>query len=154
MFEVLDRIYGQMRLQARRHSEPVFDVGGRPVWERDERGKIIESVEHLSVHEMADAIVDLQRAKMSAALEVNRLRSQAIFAKRVADDTFDDAWPSSGTQADRTVHANQDARTDRYHAFFRYHVYSHANVLLREVDDLIRRLDGVRYTLTQDRTRF
>ena len=50
-----------------------------------------------------------------------------------------------GTQGDRQAKANTVSRPDRYHAFFRYVLWSHADVFLREINTFAARLKDVRY---------
>ena len=146
----IDRLYEQLRVPETKKygdSEVVLrDSTGRVVWPRNEAGKIIEQWDQLTGQDIEMTIADLLRLKLLIAPEVNHLLNDAIYAKHVAADAYDDAWGTvvQGTQGDRTAKANRASKVDRYHAHFRYVLYSTANTLMREVVVFISRLGDIR----------
>lgn len=146
----IDRFYEQLRVPEtvwHGKSEVVCrDSGGRVIWKRGENGKVIERWDQLTGQDIEMTIADLLRLKMFIAPEVNRLLNEAIYAKHVAADAYDEAWGTvlQGTQGDRTAKANRVSRQDRYHAHFRYVLYSTSNALLKEIAIFISRLSDIR----------
>lgn len=146
----IDRLYEQLRVPEtvwHGPSEVVCrDSGGRIIWKRNDAGKVIEKWDQLTGQDIEMTISDLLRLKLMIAPEVNRLLNEAIYAKHVAADAYDEAWGTvvQGTQGDRTAKANRASRQDRYHAHFRYVLYSTANTLLREIAIFISRLSDIR----------
>ena len=146
----IDRFYEQLRVpETVNHSGSDIvcrDAEGRMVWKRNEQGRIIERWDQLTGQDIEMTIADLLRLKLFIAPEVNRLLNEAIYAKHVAADAYDDAWGTvvQGTQGDRTAKANRASKVDRYHAHFRYVLYSTAHALLREIAIFISRLSDIR----------
>lgn len=146
----IDRFYEQLRVpevvNRGGHDIVCRDSDGRVVWKRNEEGRIIERWDQLTGPDIEMTIADLLRLKMLIAPQVNVLLNEAIYAKHVAADAYDDAWGTivQGTQGDRTAKANRASRQDRYHAHFRYVLYSTANTLLREIAIFISRLGDIR----------
>lgn len=146
----IDRLYEQLRVPETvwhgGHEIVCRDSDGRVVWKRNEAGKIIEQWDQLTGPDIEMTIADLLRLKLVIAPQVTRLLNEAIYAKHVAADAYDEAWGTvvQGTQGDRTAKANRASRTDRYHAHFRYVLYSTANCLLKEIAIFISRLSDIR----------
>lgn len=146
----IDRLYEQLRVPEttwhNNHEVVRMGADGRPVWKRNESGRIIERWDQLTGPDIEMTIADLLRLKLVLAPQVNQLLNEAIYAKHVAADAYDDAWGTvvQGTQGDRTAKANRSSRQDRYHAYFRYVLYSTANTLMREVVVFINRLGDIR----------
>lgn len=146
----IDRFYEQLRVPETIHHgghEVVCrDSDGRVIWKRNAEGKIIERWDQLTGQDIEMTIADLLRLKLLIAPQVNQLLNEAIYAKHVAADAYDDAWGTvvQGTQGDRTAKANRASRQDRYHAHFRYVLYSTANALLKEIAIFIARLSDIR----------
>lgn len=141
--ETIDRLYASMRIP--RYVGP----DGRTVWETDDQGRPIERIDQLTGQDMDQAILDLERIVLTITPEVNQLRLEALFAQNAAKDAFDDAFPPSGLADDRTARANRSSRQDRWSAYWRYYIYSTANVFYQEVKQFIRRLENVRYRQMQ-----
>lgn len=147
---VMDDFYMTLRVPEQR------DVGGnrvvvtgadnRPEWKRDELGHIIEDWEQLTGQDIEYTLASLERIRFVVAPEVNKLMLEAVYARHRAQDTFDDTWGSmmDGTQGDRHARSNRESRQDRYHAFFRFHVYSVAKTFLDEITNFTRLLENVR----------
>jgi hypothetical protein len=156
VFQIVDNIYFEMR-------EPEMDPktglvkmeDGRVVWRKDDNGKYIENFEQLTGQDIETALLDLSRVKFSLMPRVNGLLMEALFAKHIADDIRDDAYLSivDDTIPGRTAKSNQRSRPDRYHALFRYWLYSNADVLSKEVENLRRTLDRVRERQVRSQTR-
>lgn len=146
----IDRFYEQLRVPETvlrgGHEVVLRDAEGRVVWKRNEAGRIIERWDQLTGPDIEMTIADLLRLKLFIAPHVNQLLNEAIYAKHVAADIYDDAWGTvvQGTQGDRTAKANRASRQDRYHAHFRYVLYSTAQALLKEISIFIARLSDIR----------
>lgn len=119
---------------------------GRGGWMVYDNGTYVERWDQMTGQDIERAIMDLMRIKLVVGPAVNKLKSRAVYAKMVADDSKDDAYRSvvAGTIGDRTAKANRESRQDRYHAFFNYCVWSVADAFLREIIDLMYRLRDVR----------
>lgn len=151
---VVDTFYASMRVPVTRNDIPQYDVKtGRQLWAEDPNrpGKPLERLGQLTGQDIEQALADLQRVKMMLSLEVNRLKNQSVFAKMGADDIKDEVWPKSmgGTQGDKTARANRDSRVERYHAYFRYCLWSVADTFFQELVDFIWRLKDLRNWRTQ-----
>lgn len=144
--EEIDRFYEYLRVPRQRDGVTVLDAYGRVVWELDAAGKPEEDWGQLTGQDIEQTLMNLQRIKMPLALELKKLRNQALYGKMVADDAKDDIWESQkqGTQGDRQARANRESRIDRYQAFFRYCVWSHADAFFKELNDFIWRLRDIR----------
>jgi len=146
----IDRFYEQLRVPETvnrgGHDVVCRDADNRVIWRRNADGRIVERWDQLTGQDIEMLIADLLRLKLLIAPQVNQLLNEAIYAKHVAADAHDDAWGSivQGTQGDRTAKANRASRQDRYHAHFRYVLYSTANTLLREIAIFISRLSDIR----------
>lgn len=146
----IDRFYEQLRVPETvvrgGHEVVLHDAEGRVVWRRDADGRIMERWDQLTGPDIEMTIADLLRLKLAIAPQVNTLLNEAIYAKHVAADAYDDAWGTvlQGTQGDRTAKANRSSRQDRYHAHFRYVLYSTAQALLKEISIFIARLSDIR----------
>jgi hypothetical protein len=147
MLGVLDNFYMQLRIPEQREGIVVMGADGRPVWKRNEKGQILESWNQLTGQDVEYALANLARLRMSVASQVNQLFLEAVFARHAASDLYDDAWFSrlEGTQGDRTAWSNRESRQDRYHAFFRFYLYSTAKVFLDELNTFDKLLVNVRY---------
>jgi hypothetical protein len=143
----VDRFYEALYTPRYRNASPVVDRFGRQMWETGNDGKPIENWDQLTGQDIEQVLMNLQRIKMTNAPAINKLKNEAIFAKMRADDIKDDTWQSvmQGTQGDRTARANTRSREDRYHAYFRYYLWSVADIFNRELVDFVFRLKDVRY---------
>jgi hypothetical protein len=141
--DTIDRLYLRMRIPLG------LGPDGRQRWECDEQGRPVERLDQLTGQDMDQAILDLERIVLNIAPQVNQLRLEALFAQNAAKDAFDDAFPPSGLADDRTARANRSSRQDRWSAYWRYYIYSTANVFFQECKQFIRRLENVRYRQIQ-----
>lgn len=144
----VDAFYGSMRVPVQRNGVVQYDAKGRQLWVEDPNrpGKPLERLDQLTGQDIEQALANLQRLKMELALDVNRLKNESVFAKMGADDVKDESWPKamSGTQGDKAARANRDSRVERYHAFFRYYLWSVADAFFQEIVDFIWRLKDLR----------
>jgi hypothetical protein len=151
---IIDDFYGSLRVpEVNRQTGMVLrDEKGRPVWQRNAVGKYVENWDQLTGQDIEKTLMDLQRLKMEIAPEVNWLLNEALYAKHIADDSRDEAWAKvlQGTQGDRQAKANRVSRPDRYHAFFRYILWSQGNVFLNEINAFCARLKDIRYWRIQE----
>lgn len=141
--DTIDRLYGDMRVPR------AVGPDGRTIWETDAQGRPVERLDQLTGQSMDQAILDLERIVLTITPQVNQLRLEALFAQNAAKDAFDDAFPPSGLADDRTARANRSSREDRWSAYWRYYIYSTANVFYQECKQFIRRLENVRYRQMQ-----
>jgi hypothetical protein len=77
---------------------------------------------------------------------------EAVFAKHLHDDLYQDAYAElvEETIPGRQAYAARKTRQDKYHAYFRYYLWSTANVLLAEVNNFCRILERVGYWRSLD----
>jgi hypothetical protein len=146
--DALDWFYLQLRVPAvREDGQVITDAEGRTVWQKDELERPLESWSQITGDDLEKTLVDLDRIKLVVAPQVNELMLEALYARHSAQDAFDDAWGGTmdGTQGDRTARSNRESRQDRYHAFFRFYLYSQAKVFLDELTMFQKRLNNVRY---------
>ncbi len=139
---VIDDFYATMRVPEAQGPD------GRPLWKIDEQtGRPAEDLSQLTGQDVDKAILDLQRILMSVSTEVNHLMLEAVAAHHIAKDIYDDSWGSviEGTQGDRTARSNRAARVDRWHAHFRFCLYSTAKTFLDEINAFLKRLDNIAY---------
>jgi hypothetical protein len=119
---------------------------GRPVWQKDENGSPLEKWDQLCGQDIEQALMGLQHVKMQVEPQINKLFLEAIHARTVASDIYDDAWVGvmEGTQGDRTARSNRESRKDRYHAYFRFYLWSVTDSFMKEINQFCRRLEKVR----------
>jgi hypothetical protein len=144
--QILEDLYFQMRIPEQTGDGIVKkDDEGRIIWARDERGFIIETTEQLTGQDLEKALLDLSQLEVVVAEQTNDLLGEAVFAKNIAKDVADDGWVGiiEGTIDDRRAKVNRDSRVDRYHAFYRWVLYSTSDTFLREIQSLIRRLEKI-----------
>ena len=148
---VIDRFYEALRVPRMREVDGAMVVvrtaDGRPVWETDERGNPVERWDQLTGQDVEFTLVNLERLKFSLSPRVNQLMLEALYARHVAGDVSDEAWAAimDGTQGDKTAKSNRESRVDRYHAYFRFYLYSTADTFLKEVNAFIKHLENIRY---------
>jgi hypothetical protein len=143
----IDIFYAVIRVPKLRNGIVVLDAKNRIVWETIEgTDKPVEDWDQLTGQDIETAIMNLSRMKMDIALEVNKLKNQAMYGKMAADDTKDDNWGKtmSGTQGDKQARVNRESRADRYHSYFRYYLWTVADVIQREIVDFLFRLKDLR----------
>lgn len=147
VFSALDDFYLEMRVPEVLPSGAVRrDEAGSVVWKRDENGKPLESWSQMSGQDVEEALTRLLHLRVTLSSRVNELYLDAVYARRVAADVHDEAWSAiKGTQGDRSAHAGYTSREDRYHAYFRYHLYMSCKVVLDEVNALVKHLENVRF---------
>ena len=147
----IDEFYAALRVPRMREVDGamvvVKDATGRTVWETDELGKPVEKWSQLTGQDVEQTLANLDRLKFSLSPQVNQLMLEALYARHVAGDVHDEAWGEimDGTQGDKTAKSNRTSRVDRYHAFFRFYLYSTAKTFLDEVNAFIKHLENIRY---------
>jgi hypothetical protein len=119
---------------------------GRTVWKTDHQGNPVEDWNQLTGQDIEQTLMNLQRIKLHVAPMINDLFLNALYARHVASDVYDDTYTSllDGTQGDRSARSNRESREDRYHAYFHYHIWSTANTFLQEVNQFMIRLEKIR----------
>jgi hypothetical protein len=148
---VIDEFYAALRVPRQREVDGVMvvvkDATGRIVWETDELGKPVERWSQLTGQDVEQTLANLDRFKFSLSPQVNQLMLEALYARHVAGDVYDQTWGDimDGTQGDKTAKSNKESRVDRYHAYFRFYLYSVADTFLKEVNAFIKHLENIRY---------
>lgn len=151
--EAIDVLYAEMRVPE--HDEDglvVHDGAGRVVWKKDSRGREVEDWSQLTGQDIEKALLDISYIKLTLAPQLNDLLLEAVFAKHVAEDAHADAYEEllDDTIPARNAHASRKSRVDKYHAFFRYYLYSHAEVFMKELNNFCRVLERIRYWRVDD----
>ena len=121
---------------------------GRTVWETDERGNPIERWDQLTGQDVEYTLVNLERLKFSLSPQVNQLMLEALYARHVAGDVSRRGLGRRSWMAPRATRpskSNRESRVDRYHAYFRFYLYSVADTFLKEVNAFIKHLENIRY---------
>ena len=151
VISVIDYFYMQLRCPEQREVNGqrvvVRDSSNRVVWKKNADGKIVEDWNQLTGQDVEHTLANLERLKLDVAPKVNELMLEALYARHVASDVYDDAWGSimDGTQGDRTARSNQKSRVDRYHAYFRYYIFSVAKTFLDEISAFQKLLADIRF---------
>lgn len=147
LITAIDTFYLELRVPEQKNGIVVRDTAGRTVWKTDETGKIIEDWSQLTGQDVEYTLTSLRRLHMVIAPQVNQLMLEAIYARSVASDIGDEAWSSvmTGTQGDKQAKSNRESRVHRYHAYFRFYLWTTAKTLMDEVNGFIKHLENVRY---------
>jgi hypothetical protein len=145
----IDNFYARLRVAECDPNTGVVttDSGGRIVWRKDERGKEIEDWSQVTGQDIEQCLMELSRVKMDIAPKVNELLLEAVFAKHIHDDQFQDAYSElvEETIPGRNAYAARKTRQDKYHAFFCYYLWSSAKTFMDEINNFCRVLEKVRY---------
>lgn len=149
--ETLDEFYMQLRVPEQRNGQVLLEADGRPKWKTDDNGRIIEDWSQLTGQDVEQTLAQLAKLRFSLAPKVNSLMLEALMARNSAQDSYDDEWGSlmDGTQGDRTARSNRASRQDKYHAYFKFYIYSTCKVLLDEVNHFDKLLTNIRYWQTR-----
>jgi hypothetical protein len=145
--EVIDHFYEQLRIPEQRNGIVVKDAEGRTVWKKDDHDQIIERWDQLTGQDIEMTLANLERVKLSLAPRVNSLMLEALFARQIAGDVSDEGWMGvlDGTQGDKQAAANRKSKVERFHAYFRFYVFSQADTFLKEVNAFIKLLENIRW---------
>jgi hypothetical protein len=146
-FAAIDGFYDQMKIPLTVEGIVQFDSGGRVIWQKDSRDQEIEDWSQLTGQDIEKTLLDITRLKLILAPQVNDLLLEAIFAKHIFDDKLHDGFTKllEGTIPDRNAYAARESSLDKYHAFFKFYLYSHAEAFLRELNNFSRVLERIRY---------
>ena len=145
--QIIDQLYTQARVAELDDNDlPMKDLQGRVIWKKDERGEVVEDWNQLTGQDIEQALLDLAELRLVISPQVNDLFLEAMFAKRIASDAHDDAYLAvlDGTIGDKGARANRESRQDTYFAFFRYCLWSHGDVFLKELANVQRVLERIR----------
>lgn len=128
------------------------DAQGGVVWQIDERGNPVEDWSQMTGQDIEQCMLELAKIKLTSASQVQELLMEAVFAKHLHDDQYQDAYAElvEDTIPGRNAYAARKTRQDKYHAFFRYYLWSTANVLLGEITNFSRVLERVGYWRSLD----
>lgn len=105
-----------------------------------------EHRDQLTGQEIEEMLFRLSRLRFVLMPEVNQLLLDAIYAKHVSEDHYQDHWGDilDGTQGDKSAKASRESREDKYHAFFKFHIYSTADTFMKELNNFQRLLERIR----------
>lgn len=146
---VIDEFYGQMRIPEQSEDTGMVqrDNLGRMVWKKDQYGKEIEDWSQITGQDIEACLFDMERIKLKIAPRVNELLLEAVFAKHLYDDQYQDAYAEllEETIPGRNAYAARKTRQEKYHAFFCYYLWSSAKTVLAEIENFCRILERVRY---------
>lgn len=150
--ETIDAFYLQLRIPEQRDGVVVTGADGRPVWKK-ENGHFVEDWNQLTGQDVEQTLARLARLRMFLAPQVNQLFLDALYARHVASDAYDDAWFEimDGTQGDRSARSNRASRQDRYAAYFRFYLHSVADTFMKEIASFTRLLENIRFWQTRYR---
>lgn len=147
IFKALDAVYGNIRVpKVNQNGMTVFDENGRIVWERNPDGSYKEDWSLLDGFDIEAAIFELQKAKTELAVQNNSLFQEAVFAKYIYRDEYQDSYRSllDGTQGDRNSFAHKATRESRYFAFYKFCLWNSSDILLKEINNLQRIMERIR----------
>ena len=152
--QAVDNFYAGLRMPETNPDtgQVMRDRDGRTLWVLDERGQPIEKWSQMTGQDIEKCLLDLGRIKLNVASQVHELLMEAVFAKHIYDDHYQDSFAElvEETIPGRQAYASRSSRQDKYHAFFRYYLWSTADVLLKEINAFCRTLDRVGYLRSQD----
>jgi hypothetical protein len=123
------------------------DRANRIVWQKDSRtGKEIEKWDQMTGQDIERALMDLNRIKLNLSSQVNELLLEAVFAKNIAEEAFQEAYSElvEETIPGRNAYASRKTSPDKFHAFFRYYLWSSAKVFLDEITHFCYVLERIR----------
>lgn len=128
------------------------DKDGRIVWLLDDRGQPVEQWKQMTGQDIEKCLLDLGRVRLSVASQVHELLMEALFAKHIHDDQYQDAYAElvEETIPGRQAYAARKTRQDKYHAYFRYYLWSTSETLLKEIKSFCNTLERVGYWRSQD----
>lgn len=112
----------------------------------DEQQRAFQNWDQVTGDEIEKALLALQRYRFMLGPEVNNLMLEAVYARQVSEDKYHDSWGKvmDGTQGDKVASASRNSREDKYHAFFRFHLYSTADAFYKEFVNFMRLLEKSR----------
>lgn len=148
MIATVDHFYEFLRVPEQNGYGVVLKgADSRPLWQKDERGRYIERWSQLTGQDVEYVLAKMIQLKMQVAPRVNQLQLEAIYARMIPEDIADDNWGQvmTGTTPDKAAKTRRENRVDRYHAFFRFYLYSVANTFLKEIEGFIKTLTNIRY---------
>ncbi len=152
-YGAMDDFFAEVRVpEVNEHGVVLHDQDGRIVWRCDDRGDPIEDWSCMTGQDIEACLFRLSRIKLSVASQVHELLMEAVFAKHVHDDQYQEAYAEmlDETIPGRNAYASRKTRQDKYHAFFRYYLWSTSKVFLDEVTNFCRLLERVRYWRIDD----
>jgi len=145
---IIDAFYGELRVPERNPDTGMvlLDREGRIVWQKDERGKEIERWSQMTGEDIERCLLDLSRVRFEISSKVNELLMEAVFAKHIHDDQFQEAYAElvEETIPGRNAYAARKTRVDKYHAFFCYYLWNTAKVFRDEIENFCWVLQKVR----------
>jgi len=144
-FRVVDELYATVRVAETSGGRNVTDEHGRTVWKRDDRGRPIEDWDQLTGQDAEKALMDLSKIRLLTSQTVQDLFLEASLAKHSYNDSWYESYEGivEGTGPIRTARANRDSLQDKYHAYFRFYLWSKADAFQKELSNLMRLLERI-----------
>ena len=158
-FIIMDELYSSVRVpdtHVVNGQELVkLDSKCRVVWQKDARDREVEDWERLTGQDLEKCLFDLTRLRLSVAPRLNELLLEAVFAKHISDDAHQDAYAElvEETIPGRNAYASRKSRPDRYHAVFRYWLWSSVDSFHKEIINFSRIVERVRHWRVQEQPR-
>lgn len=150
----IDDFYAELRVPEINPETGMVQRGrdGRIVWQTGPDGKPVERWGQMTGQDVERCLLDLARIKVAVSSQVHELLMEAVFAKHLHDDQYQDAYAElvEETIPGRNAYAARKTRQDKYHAFFRYYLWSTANTLLSEITNFSWVLQKVRQWRIED----
>ena len=142
----MNRLYESVRIPRYNGASPVVNAKGEQLWELDEKGDPKEDWSRLTGQDLETVYLNLLRVKVFLAPAIQKLKLQAIWAQIAAADAKDEARikVATGLDGDKTAKANKGSREDRYLAFFKYYLWSTADVFYSQIIDFLYRIRDVK----------
>lgn len=153
VIRVLDRVYQSVYVpQINEYGVVEMDDRGRVLWRLDPQGKPLEDWSLLTGQDIDAALFDLQRLQFGLSQRVSGLLAEALYARHLFDDVYYEAYSAviDGTVKDREARASRESRGDKYFGFFRFVLWTQADVFQKEVVKFVQLLENVRRWRTYD----
>lgn len=134
----------------------VLDSSGAVVWKTDPvTGEPVENWKQMDGQDIEECLLRLTRSRIEVAVQSNELLMEAVFAKHIYDDRFQDAFSEliEETIPGRNAYASRQTRVDKYRSFFSYYLWSSVKTFKAEVDNFCRILERVRYWRIEEGSR-
>lgn len=149
----IDSFYLELRVpEVDVNGVPIRDNQGRIAWVCDRDGKPVEDWSQMTGQDIEECLMTLSRIRIQVACQVNELLMEAVFAKHIHDDQFQDAFSElvEETIPGRNAYAARKTRQDKYRAFFHYYLWSSAKAFQSELTNFCWVLEKVRNWRIED----
>ena len=148
IYRILGKLYEIVREPQidQQTGEILKDLRGLTIWRTDEWGGVVEDWSKLTERDKENFLYQITTRLVMWEQEAARLKGEALFAKALWEERFADAFTSAPqvdskrpTEADRTQHAQYEARDRRYMAIYMTVRSNKADALVRGTERLAQR---------------